>query len=627
MTHAQRSLRAMAVALFALFLGSCSGASVTPLASHAAPPARAGERVRFRLTIPPAHKQVRRKHWIRGKYVSPATLGVGIGYVLNGTPANQSRTPQVAFDLATCSSSDGCSSSSGSGGTTTYTLSAQIPAGTYGFDVTTWDASPTGTLPGSGTFPASANALSEGVIPSQAISAGSSGPTLSLTLNAQAAAIAFVPRPDQSHVQTVAQGYAIIGNAPVQFLLNALDADGYTIVGSGAPTVSFSDASGTYQFRCPAASDAICTSIDLSTATSGVANVVNVQAVALDDGNLSPSIALTGSDSGSPSLPVTDSVVLQAIPELWVSFTGGVGTCPCGLFGYALDASNHFALLSTNPVDATLNATGVQNLPVVVDDLGAPWLAVSEGSPPSPFGIDQLSAPAGTVPPQLPSTWTATPTIAPPADPEGYDQFGGIAYDGSKMLWIADSGYSSVGRIYAYDLTTSPPTLTQTVAGGSVSAAFVNFYGIAVAPSSTTVAPGSVWTVAGGGTFVKPAASSTFQAIANSPSGSSIALGPGNLAWICNVTMDLYGVTGTPSTPALGASPTATASANCENEIAVLQAANLPSSTQSIAWMGNGFGNAGLSQYVFNGTSITTTSILPFASPQNANVAGVYATP
>ncbi len=616
--------RSIGSLLLVIALAACGGNGATPLVGpHTTPPQPAPQRVTFRLKVPPARQQVRRKHWIRGKYVSPATLGVGISY-WTSTPVTQDRTPQIAFDLATCLAADGCTSSTSSGATT-YTLTAAVPAGTYGFDVTTWDASPTGTLPSAGVFANTANALSEGAIASQTISPGTT-PTLSLTLNGVPATLSLVPRPDQTHVAQITSGYQIVGSAPVQFLLNAVDADGYTIVGSGAPVVSFSNAAGDLEFTCPSASNGICSSIDLSAATAGTPNLVNVQAVAYSDANPISPVALSSSDGSNPTLRTTATVSITEIPELWVSFVGGAGTCPCGLFGYPMAKSNGYVPTTFNPIDATLT-TNLANNAVAIDATGAPWLAVQPNASYSVSGIDALTAPSGTVPPQLPANFGSTTTLTLPGGTAS--QADGMAIDGNDLLWVADSQYrSGSGEIVSYLIANGSDTPTTYP---SVNRSFIIPYGIAAAPPSSSVG-GSIWVAASNGIYVKPVGGSSFIAAGGPGSADSVGIGPGDLAWVCTgaPNLSVYAITGSASAPTLGSTPLAsTSSVNCEQQMAVLQAPDLPATTNSIAFMGNGFGIAGITEFAYNSSTgaIAATQLLPFPSPQNANASGVAVAP
>lgn len=442
----KRSYTALALCALLSACGGGGGGTTPPL--NRALPVTHSASVTFVLKVPPAAKQFHAHRNVKRMYVSPSTLGVGIAYAV--APATfstaQLKTPQVAFDLTTCGS--GCTANSD--GSKTYTLNAPIPGSVpqYSIQVDTWDSAPV-----SGTF--SGNMLSQQYLASIAVPVGSASTSVTISLDAIPVSLAFTPVAGQSHVQPNAGGWAIIGNAPVQFALNALDADGFTIASSdpGAPSMAINDS--THQF----------------TFSPLTGNLYSVQAVSAASGTASVSLTATAPPL-SGIAPYSTTAALTPVQEVWSSTTAGGP--PAGLLGYPIyPVSNE---PSTSAIDYLAISTTNYNIrQPAFDSHGNIFLnnTPSSGSPPA--GIYELTQNGFSLAPSFVNASTPFIGIGTAT------QFNSLAIDSSDdIITIASSGGSGYGGVAAYSSGGSP--LAQQNSSGSDSIAYGS--DVAIAPAN-----------------------------------------------------------------------------------------------------------------------------------------------
>jgi sugar lactone lactonase YvrE len=335
--------------------------------------------VNITLHIPSPTAQA---HARRPQFVSPSTLGIGV----NVGPASttftlaQQTTPLQAIDVSVASSA--CTPAAG--GTRTCTISVSAPPGNDAIAITAWDASPA-----SGSF-SGAHMLSTQTL-TQSVLAGKQN-TLNFVLNGITASVAFAPIGAQSHVLSTAGATSIVGMAIASFSLSALDADGNTIVGPGAPTLAV-------------------TSPDNKLRVANAGNTWTVQPLHPNPQALT--ITATFAD-GSASQ--TFSQTVGVTQELWAALSENVTEA----VGYALTSSGP-QLLDTIPSNDNLFSLAVDPAS------GNVWLGDETADTVSAF-----SAPTASGGPNA----LATATIG---FGTGANQFPlGIAFDASNRLWITD---------------------------------------------------------------------------------------------------------------------------------------------------------------------------------------------
>jgi len=402
--------------------------------------------LRIVLQVPPLMKQSIARI---PKYVSPGTQGLGIDYATGSNPTftpSQIQSPPVAFDLSSCINTSLVSCTSNSDGSHTYTLTVAIPPSSstnpYTLLVTAWDAPP-----GTGGFPTSAHQLSQQTISNVSINAGAQN-TVSLSLNGIPASISLVPLPAQSHVVpftgTGGFGYAIIGNGPVFFQATALDADGFQIVGPGAPSVTMSDGTGTFTVTScttPATNPERCTLEAISVSGTVVNSGVGLTLTATPP-------------SGSGLSPLMLTTTVYPIQELWI--THDAGTPPYGVFGYPLFPPTF--LPPNQPIDAYIDngslcgsTTGNCGLTYLASDpilsgSSAPllWFTSSYNNS---YALYPLPVPSYAFAPSVTS-----PTIGLSSPPTA------IAADAAGNVYVTTASGGS-GSFYIYNPATSTSPL------------------------------------------------------------------------------------------------------------------------------------------------------------------------
>jgi hypothetical protein len=211
------------LSIFALSaVAACSGGGSVPptagasSAGSASAPDRAKRRkghARIRIRIP--HKK---KHGRHGRYISPATKSISI--VVAGTTT-------VVANLTP--SSPNCSLV---GTFTQCTVNVTSQVGAVDFSFTTYD-----------DVGATGNKLSANDVTLNVVS-GATTP-LNVTLGGIASSISFVPTVTVPQITgSQAAGYNLYGKIGRSFTVVPLDADGNTIIGAGAPTVTVTAPSG-----------------------------------------------------------------------------------------------------------------------------------------------------------------------------------------------------------------------------------------------------------------------------------------------------------------------------------------------------------------------------------------------
>lgn len=514
--------RALIVALATAF-AACSGGTHAVPTAPGSTPARHPARVTFHLKVPPKREQLhghRHGHWVHGHYVSPSTMGLGINYWTTSSPTVDANDPNVAFDLSSCTPATNCTSNAD--GSQTFTITAPVPpaSSAYTFEVTTWTQPPSG-----GVFSNAAQILSQGSA-ALSVTSGAAPTTLNLTLNAEPATVSFIPIPGQSHVRQDGSTFSVVGNAPVDFIANALDAGGNLIFGQGAPTITVADTDATPYFS-------------LSSSTTAT-NVWALQAIAVDSTG-GAQIGVTATPpAGSGFAPTAATFAISTDPELWLS--GNAGSGPQGLWGYALDPTNGFAP-TIFPIDFTPLSSTSNNSYVAIDTKGQPWILVQNSGLPE---IERLTAPSGALPPQ--QTSDAIALISG-------DNVGAITIDGSDRLYLPiqysapllrrrlprrPDGVGTGSQVAVYDLSGGTPTTPLTSVPTS-SAQFGVPYSVAVAPSTSAYATnsmqGSIWVAGSNGVDAMTWSGTTLTDTYHSgapASPAAIALGNDGIVWVAS---------------------------------------------------------------------------------------------
>ena len=205
--------RVAGTSTIAALLAGCSGGagsiprSTAPAAQQAAPVASTATSpttTKIALTIPAGLKPA---------YVSPSTQGVAIS--VYGVSATPPPGPTQTYDVSSTSSA--CTT--GASGSRNCTLSITAPAGNDYFAVSAYDAKPV-----SGAIPLGAHVLSSGT--TQAYILANAPNTLPLSLGGLISSIAIAPP-----AYSVPFGTA---HLPIPFTVQALDAQGNTILGTNA---------------------------------------------------------------------------------------------------------------------------------------------------------------------------------------------------------------------------------------------------------------------------------------------------------------------------------------------------------------------------------------------------------
>ena len=125
--------RILAAAIASVILASCGGGGGGGVIAPSNPASSAPQIVKFTFKVPVKSKQVKRKMMLGGKYVSPATLGLGLSFSTTALTPSQITTPNFALDLSTCVSTAFTTCVLNPDGSQSFTLQAPVPAGNYTF--------------------------------------------------------------------------------------------------------------------------------------------------------------------------------------------------------------------------------------------------------------------------------------------------------------------------------------------------------------------------------------------------------------------------------------------------------------------------------------------------------------
>ena len=425
-----RALTAGAVAL-ALLAGCGGGASSTlPNASGGAPTAAAPGRIvqKLSLLIPAKGYANSRR---APQYTSISTKGIGISLVLQGksAPTNPATltSPDVAIDLtSTPISIVGDLGPSGQSISCTAvttpqpgqdcTLALSLPTDVAEIVVNAWDAAP---ATGSTSFAPTAQLLSSAVAPIT-VAGGAPGPTIALVLDGIPAALRIVPSAQQTHFVPAGNGsagspplYTEIGSGPVSVTFDALDADGNTIIGNGAPTVQWQLTQNG-------------TSVLSGNIASGLPTNVSIAPLLTNAAAFTSSYALTATAATPSGAPLSTSIAIQPAQELWLpgnlAAGGTTGRAPQG-------------------VTATNNAA----------------ISGYEISPPTGAGMSPIPLPADTI--------VLSPCPVPSGETPGSASYSSLASDPSGNLWASvvtlyvgtSSGKASCVEGFAAQNNANPP--------------------------------------------------------------------------------------------------------------------------------------------------------------------------
>ncbi len=151
------------------------------------------------------------------QYVSPATQSLALTITQSGATVLQE-------SVGLTTSNPSCTTSAG---TTTCALTFPIEAGSYLGTISTYDGA---VVAGSAT----GHLLSQGQSLAIAVVGGQTN-EITLTLDGVPASISIAPASGSTITGTQSAGF-IVPSSAQPLLVNALDADGYTIVGPGTPT-------------------------------------------------------------------------------------------------------------------------------------------------------------------------------------------------------------------------------------------------------------------------------------------------------------------------------------------------------------------------------------------------------
>ena len=350
-------------------------------------------------------------------------------------------TLNAAYGL-TPGTNKGCSKA---GDATTCVIDLGLAPGRYAGSVSTYDRAPV-----SGTIPRDANLLSTVSGVSFAV-AKSAANQLNFTLEGVPSSLTVAGAVDDPHV-TGAQvgGFQLIGAQPHVFTVFALDADGNTIVGPGAPTI----------FLASMSSDLVVSS------EGGNTNAFAVRARAY---NASPlTLRATATAAGVPA--VATDVNVSTIQELWVA--GNIGGSNVGqVIGYS----------GVPPVaiSGDVIGNGFENLQALtVDSNGTLWVGdldtIKAFAGTTKIGNDTITAglsqPFGLAFDTTGNLW-ATNITGPVTAYSGTSQLaqdtitglagpGGLAFDGNGNLFVAANGNSS---IVEFTGTTQRQTITTAI--------------------------------------------------------------------------------------------------------------------------------------------------------------------
>lgn len=511
----------LALVLAAGFLTGCGGSggggSAAPGPSPAA--ARGTTAVTVRIDVPLSGAASTR----RPAYVSPATQSLAIavetsGGQIVGTFSVNITTASTACQTVTVN------------GIATLTCSLSVPlalpaSGTYTLATATFDQPQTQPCSPAGTPRCAGSVLSAALI-SASLQLNAAN-VVSIALGGLANGFTVTPVAN-GFIQGNVSGLHIWGPLAQTLIVQALDADGYTIVGSGAPTIAVSAASPSVQVTAAAPGTfSIAATVSGGVVTPGT---IPLMLVATPVGSpaqpFSDTVALTishtavfvsatnnvfvfldGGTTSSITLATTNSprgVAVDTNGNVYVANHGNstITEClPAGTYatcnvlaligingpeGVATDAAGNVwvADSSTPSIDEYL-AGQMWGLPVVRIRWALPKLrGVGFDTSGNLWASDQMnSVVLGYAPPLMdasPSTVTLSAGISSPIQ---------ISTDGSGDLWVADLGTNTVVQF-------APPITSPSTPSTTLNAGLNGPQGVAVD------ATGTVWIASNGNGMV-----------------------------------------------------------------------------------------------------------------------------
>jgi hypothetical protein len=333
-------------------------ASATP--STGTPQGRA-TKARVVIHIPPKSAQAGAARR-RPAYISAGTNSVSITVDNSANPVSISLLPTVNPNCTAATSGTSC------------TISVDVPAAAsnvHTFAFTAYDANDN---------PLSTNTVMETLI-------ANTTNTLNVTLNGIPASVtaALAPTNGSNVGGNATEGFVFVAGSPLKLTLNALDIDGYPIIGQGAPTFTISGiSSATLQINATQGAgavlftDSVSEVVNFTVSTSQLPNAVAITTgpVATGDVNVDVSLPITlfsepqnppftfSFNPPSPATlpPNTQSTIIQTSPN-----NGYIG--PVNITTSCSVAPSDFSFSGNNPIIFTSNTNANINFSVENPDI------------------------------------------------------------------------------------------------------------------------------------------------------------------------------------------------------------------------------------------------------------------
>jgi hypothetical protein len=441
------------VFLVAGFLAGCGGGgNASPSPTMRSGPGTAN--VTLRIDVPLTDTASTR----RPAYVSPATQSLAI--LVETSPGGA----QVGFfSVNVTPSSPSCQTVTVNGlPTLTCTLAVPLAlpsSGTYELATTTYDQAQTQQCSPSGTPACAGNVLSASLM-TAALQVNAAN-TISIALGGLATSFTVTPVANGFVSGSVA-GLNMWGPQAQTLVVTARDADGYTIAGAGAPTLSLTSASPNVQITSSTPG-----AFTVQAATSGAPAVVTPGTI---------SLTATATPVNSPATPFTQTISLTIQhTAVFVSnggsvaayFDGNATPSIASLMntnsprGIAVDANgmvyigNHASPGTVTACSAgnawstcalVINAGTPNNEGVAIDGSGDLWLTAN--------GSELIEYPPGANPPN-PILDIST----------GMSTLRGVAFDSNGNLWAANQNPTTLAGYAPPFSAGSTPFATLATAG------------------------------------------------------------------------------------------------------------------------------------------------------------------
>lgn len=429
--------------LFAGLLTGCGGGGGSSAPVPGAAPPRGTTAVTVRIDVPLTGAASTR----RPAYVSPATQSLAFAVETSGGQVIGASSVNLTPASAACQTVTAL-------GVATLTCSVSVPvpltaSGTYTLATATFDQPQTQQCSPAGTPQCAGNVLSAALI-AASLQLNASN-VVSIVLGGLAAGFAVTPVPN-GFISGDVTGLHVWGPQAQTLVVQALDADGYTIVGSGAPTIAMSAASPNVAV------------------TAGAPGTFAIAAT-LTGGLVTPGtipLALVATPVNSPAQPFAQTVPLT------ISHTAVFASATFSVFAY-LDGD------AAAPVTLTMtsNPRGV-----AVDTNGNVYVAnhgnntISECTAASNYATCTvpiaagLNGPEGVAVDGAGNLWEgdsvggnineflAGSLILGLSIPSGFGTLRGVAIDTNGNLWASDQGTSQVEGFHPPLTASSTPFAT-----------------------------------------------------------------------------------------------------------------------------------------------------------------------